>query len=404
MEQWQKNLYVLWFGTLIAAISFSFISPFLPVFLEQMGTKSNLEAWSGALYSASFMSSCILSPVWGSLADKYGRKVMIVRAGFGMGIINILVSIVQTPMQLLVLRMLNGVVSGFIPSAIALVATNTPEDKVGTSLGILKTGSATGNVLGPLVGGVLSHYIGIRPTFLVAGLTLWAATLVVVLGVKEVAKPLGKDAKIDVKNDLRTAWSNTHFRTLMIFVTLTNAAVMILQPVLTPFIMSITTGDASLATGVLFSLTGIATVLAAPVWSRKGSAGSFANTFRISMLLSGLLNLPQAFATNTISFGALRFAYGLVYAGAQISIEGLTATTVTPEFRGRAFGISQSFSLLGSVVGPMIGGFVGSALGVKWVFIMNGSLLLCLGILSKTLQAEPSKSQALQNASPPGAD
>ncbi len=398
MEQWQKNLYVLWFGTFIAAISFSFISPFLPVFLEQLGTGSNLEAWSGAIFSASFLSGCILSPVWGSLADKYGRKVMIIRAGFGMGTINLLVYLVQTPVQLFILRMLNGAVSGFIPSAIALVATNTPEDKVGTSLGILKTGSATGNILGPLVGGVLSHYIGIRHTFVVAGLTIWAATLIVLFGVEEVTKPLGKSAKISVIDDLRIAWVNTNFRTLMLFVTLTNATVAILQPVLTPFIMTITTGDPSLATGVLFSLTGLATVLAAPLWSKKGSSVGFANTFQISMILSGVLNLPQALTTNTISFGLLRFAYGLVYAGAQISIEGLTATTVAPDFRGRAFGISHSFSNLGSVLGPIIGGFVGSTLGIKWVFIINGSLLVCFGFFSRTLQTGLSQVQTVDKA------
>ena len=365
MPQWRKNLYVLWAGTLTVGISFSFVSPFLPLFLEEMGVREGLEAWSSGLYSAAFLSSCILSPVWGSLADRYGRKVMLIRAAVGMGVINLFTAFAATPIQLLILRLLNGVVSGFIPSAVALVATNTPEEHVGVSLGTLKTGSALGTVIGPLVGGVAVFYIGIRSTFLVAGATLFLAAVVVIFGVKEITKPLGKSAKINVLGDLKIGLNNKKFAILMMFVCLNAAAVVILQPILTPYIMSMTTGDASLATGVVFSLTGVATVIAAPLWSRRGSDVGFQKTLALSLILSGLMNLPQLLTRSIMSFGVFRFLYGLVWAGAQVSQEGLTATTVDRDFRGRAFGISQSFQQLGSVIGPLIGGIVSTAFGIK---------------------------------------
>jgi len=385
MQQWQKNLYVLWFGVFIAAISFSFISPFLPLFLEQMGVKDNLEAWSGALFSAAFASSCILAPVWGALADRYGRKVMIIRAGLGMGIVNLLMAAAESPTQLLFLRLLNGIVSGFIPASVALVATNTPEAQIGISLGLLRTGSAAGSVLGPLAGGVLAHYLGVRQTFVVAAVTLWVATAVVIFGIKEIAKPLGHAAKLNIGQDLRMGWDNRDFRTLMLFVALTNASVAVLQPVLTPFIMSITTGDVALNTGVVFSLTGIAAVLAAPAWGRRGAKKGFKKTLVWSMLAAGLLNLPQVLTRQVATFGALRFMYGLAFAGTQVSIEAMTAKAVSPEFRGRAFGISQSFTQLGFVVGPLGGGLIASALGINWVFGFTGLMLISLSFAGKTL-------------------
>lgn len=406
MQQWRKNLYVLWFGTLTAGISFSFVSPFLPLFLEQLGVGEGLEAWSSALYSAAFLSSCILSPVWGSLADRYGRKVMLIRAAVGMGIINLLTAFAATPIQLLILRLLNGVVSGFIPSAVALVATNTPEEHVGVSLGTLKTGSATGTVIGPLVGGVLAHYVGIRNTFLVAAATLGIAAVVVIFGVKEIAKPLGKGAKMNVLQDLRIGLTNRKFAILMVFVCLNSAAVVILQPILTPYIMSMTTGDASLATGVVFSLTGVATVISAPLWSRRGSDTGFQKTLALSLVLSGVMNLPQILTRTVASFGVFRFLYGLVWAGAQVSQEGLTATTVDRDFRGRAFGISQSFQQLGSVIGPLIGGLVSTFFGIKAVFAVTAISLIAFGLGVRALLGSPSTvADAGANApagSPPG--
>ncbi len=389
MPQWRKNLYVLWAGTLAVGISFSFVSPFLPLFLEEMGVTKGLEAWSSALYSAAFLSSCILSPLWGSLADRYGRKVMLLRAGIGMGIVNILTAFATTPMQLLILRLLNGVVSGFIPSAVALVATNTPEEHVGVSLGTLKTGSALGTVIGPLVGGLSAHYIGIRNTFLAAGLTLWIAAAVVAFGVHEIAKPLGKGTKVNVFADIRVGLANKRFATLMVFVCLNAAAVVILQPILTPYIMSMTTGDASLATGIVFSLTGVATVIAAPIWSRRGSSIGYQRTLAVSLILSGVMNIPQILTNNIVFFSLFRFLYGLVWAGAQISQESLTATTVDRDFRGRAFGISQSFQQLGSVVGPLIGGLVSTAFGIKAVFALTAVSLLAFGFGVRRLLGTP---------------
>jgi len=126
MGQAQRNLYVLWVGNFLTACSLSLVMPFLPHFIAELGVTDNLSIWSGLIFSVTFVSSTIMSPIWGSLADRYGRKPMLVRAGISLSAVYFLMSLATSHVQLFWLRLLNGAFSGYIPSAIALVATNTP--------------------------------------------------------------------------------------------------------------------------------------------------------------------------------------------------------------------------------------------------------------------------------------
>ncbi len=375
MEQWRKNLYVLWVGTFIAGMSFSLVSPFLPLLLKQVGVVEGLEIWSGIAFSASFVISSIMSPIWGALADKYGRKIMIIRSGIGIACSYFGLAFAVSAWQVVALRMLNGFLSGFIPSAIALVATNTPDDRLGSSLGLIQTGSAFGNIMGPLFGGVVSHYVGVQKTLLIAGCILLSATAVVIFGVKEIRKP-NRNIKTNVINDFRIAVSNKNLLILLFTVMLFQSAVMILQPVLPIYIEQIMAGqDASLVTGILFSLVGVATVIAAPLWGKRGEKSGFRSVLLTGLIGASILSVPHAFTNNVIVLGVLRFLFGLFLAALMPSCNALIAKAVPGDFRGRAFGISNSFSQMGSVVGPLIGGFIGGHWGIKTVFIVTAAIL-----------------------------
>lgn len=375
MEQWRKNLYVLWVGTFIAGMSFSLVSPFLPMLLRQVGVVEGLEVWSGIAFSASFIMSAVMSPVWGALADKYGRKVMIVRSGIGIAISYFGLAFAVSAWQVVALRMLGGFLSGFIPSAIALVATNTPEDRLGSSLGLLQTGSASGNIMGPLFGGVVSHYLGVQRTLLLAGFILFAATAVVIVGVKEIRQP-NRNIKTNIINDFKIAANNRNLLIMLFTVMLFQSAVMIIQPILPIYIEQIMAGqDASLVTGVLFSLVGVATVIAAPLWGKRGEKHGFKGVLLMGLMGASVLSIPHAFTNNIVVLGVLRFLFGLFLAAMMPSSNALIAKAVPGDFRGRAFGISTSFSQMGAVAGPLIGGFVGGHWGIKPVFVVTGIML-----------------------------
>lgn len=377
MMQWRKNLYVLWVGTFVAGMSFSLVSPFLPMLLTQVGVVSGLKLWSGVAFSSSFVASAIMSPVWGALSDKYGRKIMIIRSGIGIGMSYILMAFAVSGWQIIALRAFNGLLSGFIPSSIALVATNTPDDRLGRALGILQTGGAFGSVMGPLVGGIMSYYMGIQTTLLVAGFVLFSASLIVMVGVKEVQKP-NRDMETHVINDLRTAISNKVLLGVLLTVMLFQVAIMIIQPILPIFITALipTTADPSLPTGIVFSLAGIATVIGAPFWGRKGEKIGYQRVLMLGLLGAGLLSLPHALVTKLYQLALLRFAFGIFMAALMPASNALIARAVPSDFRGRAFGISTSFNQAGAALGPLMGGVIGEVWSSQMVFVVTGLLLL----------------------------
>src|SRR5690606_29085895 len=112
----------------------------MSIFLkEDLGVEHNLEAWTGTVFAVTFLASSLIAPFWGSLADKYGRKPMMLRAGLCLSGAYFLYFLVQNPYQLFAARLVEGLLAGYIPAAIAIIATSTPEKKVGYALGIIST-------------------------------------------------------------------------------------------------------------------------------------------------------------------------------------------------------------------------------------------------------------------------
>ncbi len=195
MEQWKRNLYILWGASFLLMAAMTSIMPFLPLHIEQnMGITSKEEAakWAGIIFSANFFTAFLVSPFWGKVADRRGRKPMLLRAGFGMAIVISLMGLATNVYQLLALRLLNGLIAGFNPAATALVATNTPKEKVGYSLGVLQSGVVAGSIIGPLLGGFLADYVGFRAIFVYTGVLILLAALIVLIFVKEDFKPQEK--------------------------------------------------------------------------------------------------------------------------------------------------------------------------------------------------------------------
>ena len=176
---WERNLVVLWIGVFFCSTAYSISIPFLPIYLNtELGVENHLETWSGFAFGITFLASALISPYWGSLADKYGRKPMLIRSGFSLAALYLINYFVHDPYLFLVVRIFQGLLAGFVPAAIALVATNTPEDKTGYALGIMSTAGATGSIIGPLIGGVVSHYYGNRDAFLFSSAVVLISALI----------------------------------------------------------------------------------------------------------------------------------------------------------------------------------------------------------------------------------
>jgi DHA1 family multidrug resistance protein-like MFS transporter len=393
---WKRNLIVLWVGVFFCSTAYSISIPFLSIFLtDDLGVTNHLEIWSGVSFGITFLASALIAPYWGSLADKYGRKPMLIRSGFSLAALYLLNYFVHDPYVFLIVRVLQGLLAGFVPAAIAMVATNTPEDRTGYALSIMSTAGATGSIIGPLIGGVVSYYTGNRNAFLFsAGIVLVSALIATFFAKEQV---IDRSApRSHVRDDIKEAASNRLFMTLLVLAGISTFSVMILEPLIPIYLldMGIAKSHASLSSGIVFSAVGIATVLMAPQWGRIGSRKGFGAILFIGLIGGGIGNILQFFVSGYVGFAVLRFAYGLFYAGVLPSINAMIVQVTEPSFRGRAFGLNQSASQLATMAGPIMGGLLGGLIPIRWVFVLNGLMLLAAALLVKTRKLESRLSAA----------
>ncbi|WP_340387208.1 MFS transporter [Paenibacillus sp. FSL E2-0151] len=377
MPQWKRNLYILWFGLFFNHMAYSLSVPFFPIFLQNdLGIQSGLEAWSGISISISFLISGLCAPFWGSLADKYGSKLMLVRSGVGLGIAHLANFFVYDPYTFIAVRVFQGLMAGFHPASITLIGTNTPEKQVGYALGVISTASAAGGILGPLAGGVLSHWIGLRGCFIASAvITLLAAMMV--LGVKE-SRQARTIVPTRIIGDLKRAASTPGLIRIYSLILLVSTSVLIIEPVLTLYVVQISgdVGSATLSAGIVFSAIGVATVIMGPRWGKIGGRIGYEKTLFIGLIGGGIGSLLQMTATNLIYFGSLRFVYGLFFAAVYPALNALIIKYADHDFRGRAVSLSQTASQFGIVLGPLIGGFLGGWIGIPFIFLFTGIVLL----------------------------
>lgn len=385
MTIWQRNLLVLWIGTLITSASYSMVIPFLPLFLLQIGVHTHVEVWSGALFSVAFLAGAIASPYWGSMADRYGRKPMIIRAGIALCVTYGLTAFVRDPYELLALRILQGLLSGYIPGAIALIGTNTPEDRVGYSLSMISAASASGGILGPLLGGSIAHLTNNRMAFGSASVLVLISTVLAILWVKE-EKFVPAAHRSSVFGAVRDA---THNRPLMTALSLNicvSFSIMTIEPVLTLYIAQLnhSTANASFIAGIVFSLSGIASVLFAPMWGRLADKVGFHKVLVVGLVGGTVWTLLQLPFHNVWAFAGVRFMYGAFFCAVYPAINGLIVRSTDMTFRGRAFGLNQTANQIGNMLGPTVGGLVGDVSSIHGVFWVTGLLLAAVSGISFT--------------------
>jgi len=380
---WKRNLFVLWVGVFFCSTAYSISIPFLPIFLHTtLGVNEHLEAWSGISFGITFLASALISPYWGSLADKYGRKPMLIRSGFSLALLYFLTYFITDPYLFLVLRIFQGLLAGYVPAAIALVATNTPEKHVGYALGVMATSGATGGIIGPLVGGVVSHIFGNAEAFLFSGCVVLVAAMIATFFVKE-TNMNRSGVRSNVREDLRSAIANRPLMSILGLSLMVTVSVMLLEPLLTVYVLQLGASqqEASLSAGIIFAAVGIATVIAAPRWGKLGTKVGYSKILFIGLMGGALGNLLQFFFTNLYGFGILRFLYGLFFAAVYPSINAMIVKVTDPEFRGRAFSLNQSSIQIATMLGPVLGGVLGGLIPIRVVFIINGIALLATAIL-----------------------
>ncbi|MBS4174654.1 multidrug efflux MFS transporter [Bacillus sp. FJAT-49736] len=379
METWKRNLFVCWFGSFVTAAGMSQIAPMLPIYIEKLGvhTTSDVEKWSGLIFGSTFLLSAIVSPIWGKLADKKGRKLMLLRASLGMAIVVFFMAFVQNVYQLLALRMLMGAVSGYISASVTLVATQTPKKNSGWALGTLSTGSVSGGLLGPLLGGFITEFVGIRSCFVVTSVLLLIAFFAVLFLIKEEFTPVHK-TPLAFKEVWRLVPDTRLLISLFASTFILQIANMSIQPLITVYVKELSPHAAhlSMIAGMVVAASGLANIIAAP---RLGKLADRIGSRKIligALIVAGIIFIPQAFVKTPWELMGLRFLLGLATAGLLPSINNLVRKSAPDEIVGRVFGYNQSAQYIGTLGGSVLGGQMAGLFGIHYVFFTTSALLL----------------------------
>lgn len=394
IEPWKINLISVWFGCFFTGLAISQIIPFLPLYLEQLGVSGgeSLSLWSGLTFSITFVISAAVAPLWGSLADRKGRKLMLLRAAFGMGVVILLQAFVTEAWQLLLLRALMGLTSGYIPNAMALVAAQVPRERSGWALSCVSTGQIGGVILGPMLGGLLADWVGLRTVFIVTAVLLMVSFLVTLFLIKETGyTPVRKKDKLSGREVFRSL-DNPKLMVCLFFTTMViqmcNGSV---NPILTLFVRELAPAAENIAflSGVIAALPGVSALLAAP---RLGRLGDRIGTQRIllaTMVISLLLFVAMSFVTSATQLGVLRFLLGFADGAMMPAVQTLLVRHSRDNITGRIFGYNQSFMYLGNVAGPLLGAAVSAVAGFRWVFFATAVVVLINVVFLKRFYRRP---------------
>ncbi len=380
---WRRNLFVCFAGSFSTLVAMTLLLPFLPLYIEQLGAKGHaaIVQWSGVAYGATFFAAALVAPLWGRLGDRYGRKVMLVRASFGMAICMSLTGMVQTVWQLVLLRLLIGFAGGYSSGSTILVAMQTPKDRSGWALGVLSAGITAGALVGPLLGGALPPLIGIRATFLLSGGMIFLAFLATTFLIKENPRPPVKDTAS--KEKPKGGWAQIPDKRPIVAMLATGMllsfATMSIEPIITVYVQQLIEDQSrvTLISGVVMSAAALGAILSASRLGKLADRIGHWNVIIGALFVSALLLIPQAFVTQDWQLVLLRFLMGLALGGLLPCIAAVIRHNVPDNVAGNMLGYSTSAQYAGQMVGPLAGGFVGGHFGMRAVFL--GTCILMAG-------------------------
>jgi MFS transporter, DHA1 family, multidrug resistance protein len=390
-QSWQKTLWILFGAQLGTAIGFSTINPFLPLYLSGLSNPRHaaVATLSGLVYSSQAFAMMVASPVWGSIADRFGRKPMVIRAMLGGGLTVFLMGFARTVDELIFLRVMQGFLSGAISATSALIVAKAPPDKIGYSMGVLQLGLWSGVSLGPLIGGMVSDYFGFRAAFIFTAILLCASGAAVWMQVDESHNrpPSGKKSLRSFADNWKRILlfpGLISTLTLRFFISLGRTA---LLPVLPLFVQSLMPGNTHIGgyTGLTIGLSSGASAVSAIYLGKLGDRLGHRRIALFSAILTAVFFIPQSAVHCAGQLMVLYTLTGIGIGGLTPSLSALLARFSRPSDAGSVYGIDNSINAAGRALSPMLAAWVAAGLGLRWVFSVTGFLFAVTAIVIAAL-------------------
>ncbi|WP_025782955.1 MFS transporter [Sporosarcina sp. D27] len=380
MDIQKRNFIIIWVSNFLVAGTMTMIMPFLSLYIETFGDYSDayVQKWSGLVFGATFISALIMSPIWGRIADKYGFKPILIINGFGIALSVFLMGFIHSVEAFFILRLLNGVVTGFIPTSLAFISANTKREEAGKRLGTLQMGSVTGTLFGPVLGGLLADAFGFKYTFVITSISVIIAALIIIFGIKEQRKvKSGRGNVYSRKMILSGLLRHRLMLNVMVVTALIQIGNFSIQPLLSLYVSHLTdTKDVAFLAGITFSAAGVGNLLFARKWGKLGDDIGYEKVLGFLLLLSFIFIIPQAFVGSLWQLVIWRLLFGISMGGMIPITTALVRREAPLDIQGEVMGYNTSFRFLGNIIGPMVGGIISGFLGISSVFIITGLLFL----------------------------
>ena len=399
MAHWRRILYVSFVAQTLSLIGFSFVFPFLPLYIQTLGVHGRaVPLWSGVIGFSLSISMALVAPVWGTMADRYGRKPMVVRAMAGGVLTTGLLIVAPNVWVVLLLRILQGILAGSVAASQALVAAVTPREEMAFSMGLMQAAVFSGAAVGPFIGGVLNDRLGFHGTFAAGAAMLLVATLLVVFFVDErFERPAGAgSARINPYTNMRGLVTSAGLLAMALVLFMAEFGNVVPAPVLPLFVPHLSgvprvggQAQTSTAVGVILAVAGVCAALSSWRVQRLSDRFGYRRVLIAATALAGVLYVPAFFVQSVWQLVAVRASVGFCL-GAAMPTASAMVGLLTPEHRrASAYSLMASATSLGIAVGPLVGGALGALYGLRPVFLATAGVLILVALVVAMTVREP---------------
>ena len=377
---WHRTFYTLWLGAFITGAGYSMTMPFISLFISELGNFSHfqLNIYSGLAFGATFVSQAIVSPLWGNLADRKGRKLMCMRAAGVMACTIFCVGLARNVWWIIGMRFLQGAFSGYINNATALMAGETPRSHSGWVMSAMTTAGVAGNLVGPLLGGALSGVFGYRIPFFITGGLMFLNFLGTTFLTKEHFVPIKKEKMKPIGQIFKELDSPGTIIAMFFTTMVVISSSMSITPIISLYVKSLmgNHGNVAFVAGIVAATPGLGTLIAASKVGHTMDRIGPKVVLRTGLMVAFILFIPMTFTHSAWSLAFWRFLLGLANAALTPAIQTVLTLDVPTEAFGRIFSLNQSFQAAGAVLGSIIGSVISGLFNYPMVFAVTGLTLL----------------------------
>jgi DHA1 family multidrug resistance protein-like MFS transporter len=370
----------------------------MPLYVQEVGiaTRGSVAFWAGLSFSSQAFTMMLAAPIWGNYADRYGRKVMLVRATFGGAILLVLMGLVQNAEQLVILRTIQGFVTGVVPAANALVAASAPRERIGEAMGVLNTSRAVGVAVGPVIGGLLGDAFGFRESFWITGALLAISGACTLWWVHEEFVPKRNAARVGFFDAYKILLHSPGMGGLYGLNFLRSLGQTMILPMVALFVVELTqvTAGAASITGFIIGLASFTAALSGMWLGRLGDRIGHSKVLIGAALVAALLYAPQPFVTHVWQLVVLQGLQGFAAGGLIPSLSSLMNLWAPAGNQGAVYGLDTSVNAAARSIAPMIGAAVAIWFGLRGVFgattlVYVSIVLLAWHVLRQRAAAQP---------------